>query len=149
VIPSTYAPTDSADSADSVHDTTATDTTTTQTTPDAPNLRPMTTAPKPLPPGVEKLPSGRFRAKLRDPTRENAWMPGGVPEGAVLDLLEAVEGLPLVTLARETRDAQGKTRARAALSLALEALEVCDRVSQSTEGAVSAVSAVSAGGKGL
>ena len=111
----TYGPTDSTDSTDSVHDTTATDTTTTQPTPDAPNLRPMTTEPKPLPPGVERLPSGRFRAKLRDPTRE----------------------------------AQGKTRARAALSLALEALEACDGVSQSTEGAVSAVRAVSAGRKGL
>lgn len=55
---------------------------------------------------------------------------GGVPESAVLDLLEAVEGLPLVTLARETREAQGKLRARAALSLALEALEAHDRVSQ-------------------
>lgn len=112
----TYDPTDSTDSTDSVHDTTATDTTTTPTTPDAPNLRPMTTHPKPtLPPGVERLPSGRFRAKLRDPTRE----------------------------------AQGKTRARAALSLALEALEACDGVSQSTDGAVSAVRAVSAGRKGL
>lgn len=55
---------------------------------------------------------------------------GAVPESAVLDLLEAVEGLPLVTLARQTREAQGKLRARAALSLALEALEAHDRVSQ-------------------
>lgn len=29
--------------------------------------------------GIERLPSGRWRVKLRDPTREDAWMPGGGP----------------------------------------------------------------------
>lgn len=116
-----YGPTDSTGSKDSAPDTTATDTHTTTTTHDAPNLRPMTTAPatepKPLPPGVERLPSGRFRAKLRDPTR-------GAPKNG------KVRRVPLLALARDLRGAQGRLRARAALSLALEALEAHDRVSQ-------------------
>ena len=77
----------------------------------------MTTEPKPLPPGVERLPSGRFRAKLRDPTR-------GAPKNG------KVRRVPLLALARDLRGAQGRLRARAALSLALEALEAHDRVSQ-------------------
>lgn len=60
---------------------------------------------------------------------------GAIPETAIQDLLQAVEGLDLLQLARDLRAAEGRLRPRVALSLALEALSV---VRPSVEGADSA-----------
>lgn len=115
-----YAPTVSTDSTDSTPGTTSTDTHTPTAAPDATNLRPVTTdlAPTPDPAllkGIERL-----------------------PEAAIQALLGAVDALPLVSLAQDLRAAEGRLRARYALSLAMEA---CECVSQLCGGADSADSA--------
>lgn len=63
---------------------------------------------------------------------------GAIPEAAIQDLLQAVEGLDLLQLARDLRGAEGRLRPRVALSLALEVLSV---VRPSVVGADSADSA--------